>query len=531
MTIRSDKLPIGSRVARRGSRHLGADPTGALRAVPGDTRHVVRLTAPPVIAATVAGQHALWMATNLLARQFGVVAELRIATPAVELHPGIAILGGEGDLATTLATTARSIAGDDLDVVTVSDGDDGSVAIELVVGAGLPDHAMPAEARVSVLGAGWGAFVGAAVECVPSEALSDPNPFGPYFASCLGTAEVFKRLVGLRPGKGQYVEAMAVSLWDFAEHDSWESMPRGETPARLQLPPFYLVGAGAVGQAAAAVLAAAKVHGHATVIDNDAVDDTNGNRCVLVTVRDEGEAKAPLVARVLRTAGLSAFSYEGTWQSYTLSLPHNEQLPPLQTTEAGYRYELVLSCVDKNTARHAIQKIWPKYLIGGSTDGLSLQVSAYDMLSSWECLKCANPLEVAVGTIEEAARQLRGLPAAERRAILEARGVDIVAIERYLNDPRCGELGERELSRFVTAPDHHDWSVGFVSAAAGVLLAAQLVKLAAGGQQSAFPRDVAHTLRFSFLRPAPRRSFHRRSEECDCGELGRDEWGRLWSSE
>lgn len=519
----------GARAAIRGDRHLSADPGGALETIPPGESHVVRLSAPHSIASTAAGQHTLWMATNLLARQFGIIGELRIAVPAVDLRPSVGLLGEYGDLATTLVSTARSISADLIHVTTAPEGDEAPAAVEVVVGNAADSLSPDTQPRVAVLGAGWSALVGTSVVLAPEEALLDPNPFGPYSAACLGAGEVFKRLVGVRPGKGRLIETLALSLWDFREHESWESMPAGITPSKLSIPPFYLVGAGAVGQAVAAVLAAAHVQGHATVIDNDTVDDTNGNRCVLVTDGDEGKAKAPLAAAVLRAGGLTAFAFEGTWQNYVFNLPHEGQLPPLRSREAAYEYELVLSCVDKNTARHAIQNIWPRYLMGGSTDGLAVQVTAYDMLSPYECLKCANPLEVGAGTIEEVANQLRGLPLEERRARLEARGLDVEAIERYLNDPRCGELGERELSKFVTSPGDHDWSVGFVSAAAGVLLGAQLVKYAAVGGGVAFPSEEGHTLRFNFLRPAPKHSLHRRIEGCSCTVEGRADWASMWA--
>lgn len=525
-----DEQPQGGTSARalhRGSRHLGADPGGAMRAASLKQPCAVRLSASITTAATIAGQHALWMATNLLARQFGVISELRIAVPAVNMREHVALLGAHGDLGETLTSMARAIAGSVMTIVAATEHDAVSVSIELIVG----DHGdtTGAQTRLNLLGAGWGTFVGDAVQTVPIDALADPNPFGPYFAACLGSGEVFKRAVGVMPGKGTFIETMSLSLWDFAEHEGWASMPVGATPQQLLLPSLYLVGAGAVGQATAAVLAAAQVHSHVTVIDRDIIDDTNNNRCVLVTEAHEGEAKATLVARLLNDSGISAFGFVGTWQEYAFQLPHAGQREELHALEQAYKYELVASCVDKNSARQAIQNFWPKYIVGGSTDGLAVQVAAYDMLSPYECLKCANPLDVAGSTIEEVASQLRNMSVAERRLVLEARGVDAAEVERYLNDPRCGEIGERELSKFCMSQGHHDWSVGFVSVAAGVLLGAQLIKVAASGTAIAFPKGEGNTLRFNFLRAGPRRSIHQRSERCVCASVGRQDWESLWS--
>jgi hypothetical protein len=73
-----------------GDRHLRpidglARPTGRRR---------VRITADDAVARSVAGQQTLWMLANLLARQFGVVAEIEIALPRVPLYQSVALFGG-----------------------------------------------------------------------------------------------------------------------------------------------------------------------------------------------------------------------------------------------------------------------------------------------------------------------------------------------------------------------------------------------------------------------------------------------------
>ncbi len=196
---------------------------------------------------------------------------------------------------------------------------------------------------------------------------------------------------------------------------------------------------------------------------------------------DEGSPKAKLVERVFAPVGITSFASELQWPQYALELPHVGQSADLQRREGEYRYELVMSCVDKNQPRHAIQAYWPRYVMGGSTDGFGIQVAAYDMETRYECLMCSNPITATLMTIEGAAESLRGVPLRERREMLIARGLDADVIEQYLNDPKCGELGERELTKFMEHGGNPEWSVGFVSVAAGTLLAAQLMKFAIGG--------------------------------------------------
>jgi molybdopterin/thiamine biosynthesis adenylyltransferase len=307
------------------------------------------------------------------------------------------------------------------------------------------------------------------------------------------------------------------------------SGPSGIPLAGLELPPWYLIGAGAVGQALVAAIIAARVRAHLTVIDGDAIDDTNLNRYILAVLSNLGDSKADLAAGYLRAAGHSVYSYGSSWPKYAFSVPHIGQRADLQAYEAEYKYARVLSCVDKNTARRAIQQFWPQLLLGASTDGMGLQVTHYDMNGPYECLKCSNPAEVNLRTLEDAEADLRSRSAEEVRAAAHAVGADPDLVARYLADPKCGELGQQELAKFLAASDERAFSVGFVSVAAGVLLGAQLFKGELVGWDKAFPPDRGATLRLSFLNPGPHWSKHlRRKQECDCSSVGRQEYGALW---
>ena len=77
---------------------------------------VVRVAASPSVAATPAGQHCLWMLTNLLARQFGIITALKIDVPHVPLVPGISPFRIRQTLREALVNTAKLVAGDALDI-------------------------------------------------------------------------------------------------------------------------------------------------------------------------------------------------------------------------------------------------------------------------------------------------------------------------------------------------------------------------------------------------------------------------------
>jgi len=178
-----------------GDRHLR--PIGGLSRPGGGRR--VRITAGDTVSRSVAGQHTLWMLANLLARQFGVVAEVEVAVPRVPLHPQVALFGGREHLPDTLAEVVRLVAGDAVRVAAGVEPAD----VEVIVGC---DEAgrLPCTHRVAVLGAGWRVFAGRP-GAVPDADLDDTNTLGPYFAACVAAGEVFKRLCGLQPGKGSFI--------------------------------------------------------------------------------------------------------------------------------------------------------------------------------------------------------------------------------------------------------------------------------------------------------------------------------------
>jgi SOS response associated peptidase (SRAP) len=78
-------------------------------------------------------------------------------------------------------------------------------------------------------------------------------------------------------------------------------------------------------------------------------------------------AKAPLLARFLQDRGFTTLTYPGHWQAYVTGQGREANRPDLAELERRYLYRFVLSCVDDNGARHALQNLWPDMLIGGST--------------------------------------------------------------------------------------------------------------------------------------------------------------------
>lgn len=512
---------INQELARkRGDRHLRQGVGNHLGSPDLSARYRVRLCASKEVAATVGGQHSLWILSNLLARQFGVISELEIDVPRVPLLLGVALFGAMSELPETLLNTAKVVAGAALSVE-LSSGASEEATVEVVVGkASVQGHATY---RVGLVGDGWNLFVGNP-ERMPSVIPLSGGSLGPYFAACIAAGEVFKRLCGLREGRGSFTESLFMSLWNFQAAETWDELPLGQWPVPLILLPFYLAGLGAVGQAVIATLAASSdIQGYITGVDADVIDDTNLNRYPLATQNDIDRRKSELFDSLLGQ-GIKGYGYFGRWEDYIANpSQHHLQREDLRELERQYRYELVLSCVDKNPGRHAIQSCLPEYILGASTLGLGLAVALYDMHSPHECLKCFNPI-IPEKTLEEIATELGKLSPEERAVQAKERGADISAIEAHLREPKCGQLGEQELAKFQA---RQDWSVGFVSVAAGVLLAAQTIKFSMVGPE-AFPSALGNTLRFSFLKPGPFWSSHLRRQECDCVRENQNLHRKMW---
>ncbi len=219
------------------------------------------------------------------------------------------------------------------------------------------------------------------------------------------------------------------------------------------------------------------------------------------------------------------------WLGLNGDPPNNghEQCADVRALEQDWKFRRVLSCVDKNAPRHSIQNVWPELIIGGSTFECGVLVQVYDLRSGGECLKCSNPIELDQRTIEGETDRWKKMTPSERRQIAEQKGLNLQAIETHLDQPECGQLGQQEIAKFVLDP-RRDWSVGFVSVAAGVLLAAKTVQSEIAGLDAAFPVLRGQALRFSFLNPGPAISRHQRSEKCNCREKGKSSHQRLWGS-
>lgn len=515
---------------RLGDRHHRPDPTGKLRDRPLLTASRVRLRVSPALSATRVGQLGAWLAVNLLARLEGLVDEVELDCPDASTHRDVrALMPGlhaQPELRDFLCDVAASAASKLVRVSTET----APVSAELILGGAevRPDYA--AANHIWSFGYGWLASVGHSPTVDRAHVIEEWNPLGMYLAVCYGVGEVFKVLKGSKSGESLAIDQLYASLWSGVHAACCQDLEDGPVVRDLILPPTYLVGAGAVGQATLLALITATGGAQSvTIVDGEQLDHTNRNRYVLTFEAEAADKlnKAEFAATVARSLGAHAFGVARHWQQYIerTSKPHPD--PAMQMKEAALRYELILACVDKNRARHELQRTWPRDILGASTDGLRAQAVHYDMRTTTACLACHNPIPAFDQVLDRLRGELKGQSAELQRRRLIELGItpeEVEAAIGYIEDPKCGELGQEVLRKFAD-DGPPAFAVGFVSVAAGLLLARHWIRFALFGPAAVTPSDRCY-LSINFYNGRCLWHEEKLKDQCDCKE--RTCWQSLW---
>ncbi|MGN7873639.1 ThiF family adenylyltransferase [Roseateles sp. 22389] len=502
-------------------RHLRPDPQGVLDEQAATKTGVVLVQVSEPMAAALGVQHLVWMLVNLLSRQFKVVDEVVLDVPAtVPVQPGVAAFGVKATLLETLEECVRLVSGPHIKVARAGLGTQHDVA--LLIGNGTP----VAPWHWRLYADGWRYFVGLDGE-VPATPPQSGLSIGPYLCASYAAGEVFKLFRGMKPGKGEFVRALFTSAWTVSNADSWAELGDGPAAAEFGLlPHFYFAGAGAVAQAAALCLGSSGFKGSCSAVDKDDLDLTNDNRYALSTRDDDGASKAQMLQAYLQTHGFECRALPEWWETFAASGGKFAPNPEMRTLERGFKFPIVLSCVDKNKPRHALQNALPQLLIGGSTDGLTAKASIFDLGAGTACLKCHNPLQSRNTVIQARRASLQMLEGEARLAYARELGLTEADVELLLSAGGCGKLSEGDLERFSAGTP--EMSVGFVSITAGVLLVVQLLRYLQLGAADATQDGAMAVATFARARVRPLQVGN--DQSCDCEPLLRVRWKGIWSS-
>ena len=448
----------------------------------GKTRQVaVTVVAAPGTAHLAAAQHTAWMLVNLLARAVGIVTIVRVTCPPLVPVAGRVIPLASRDLPLREALVA---GGQAIGAVPVEAAGHPQAGDTVIITCGThPDAAQWPGARYAA-GHGWWGGVSSQPLLVGDPASN--LPFGPYVAASLAAAEVYLRARLPASAYGAAAQAVGWDCWTQALTPS----PAPGAPATipdLDMSGTALAGAGAVGTVwIHAIWATPGVRGSVLIADADkaGVTNSNLNRCPLFGAASLGEPKAAEAARICHDATV-------TWD------PRKARFEDLGTTPG-----ILVSAVDTNRAREALQDRYPPRILSASTRDLRAETLRAGPPGQGACLRCYNPPE-PLPADDDLRAQVRAGGAQAIRALAEQAGVSEAAVRRWLDQPGCDEVGDRLLATLRSdAPEPPPrFAAGFTSVMAGTMLAAETIKLLLG--QPVSPHiPGANNVTFQFLKPA-----------------------------
>jgi hypothetical protein len=439
------------------------------------------------VARKPAAQHLAWMLLNLLARQSFEIREIELNIPAgVPLRGRLSPLVSQSrDL---LGALIEGVGQINPSVLTKSEVTVTKISVRVGPGP-IPE----ADFSLATSADGWCGYVGR----LPAEIIGESaNPIGAYVAASLCAGEVFKFVRAMRETSGTYARRLWLDAYRLQVSEEYRTTP--ELPSDFCLQPTIVAGVGAVTNGFLHTLYPLDgLHGEMTLIDNDpqGITDTNLGRYVLFGLPHvvTFHLKASTAAAMFAGSGITIHPVDRSWQDW-------------YAENSSASLGMVISAVDKNASRHAIQDALPRLILGAATNGMRAQVNLYDVPVGSPCLRCRNPIEERVAD-DIIIKKLIGLPKEERDAEARRAGISPEELEEFLADPRanCGKVSGTTLQKFAGVTDEPAWSVGFVSLLSGVLLAAEYLKINVGGLRSALTAR-RNMFRFQFWRPADART-------------------------
>ena len=343
------------------------------------------------------------------------------------------------------------------------------------------------EATTTVIDSvGWLALLNPPEAGYPLSKENHNSPFGALLAAALGAAEVFKYLLHPPVGTIAHFGSVTLSAFDY----SLNGMDPGPwLPSQLRLPWGLLGGIGAVGNAFLLALSLVDgLSGDLLVIDQDIVESTNLNRYVLAyeadADREHPVGKTQLAMRLFHGRALRVSPHQEPLNS-VLGKIHREEIT---------RPEILLSAVDNNDARWAMQNLWPQLILEGATDHTLSQVSRHEYGKPLACLGCIHPRNTTPKGDASYIRDMISRSGILGEAItLSHQNADTIlladhiapeapeyqrrVLQRNIGKPICSILSELEL--ISTKPTDElpvQPSVSFVSMMSGLFMAGELVK-------------------------------------------------------
>lgn len=383
---------------------------------------------------------------------------------------------------------------------------------DIVLSIGAPTT-MTAKRSAFCCGTQWVAALDQALDSAGEGIL------GCLYGATIGAAQVLLHALDLA---GASYQPMPPHCFNLLDHSS--TPHNGPSLGSIHVPESHLVGVGAVGSACLYALAHLPgVTGQIHLIDNEPVDESNLNRYVLMRQSDLECSKVDVGARAFSGHGLSVVPHEMTYDQFARDLQRS--------------VDLLLTPVDSEEGRCALAKELPRRVINAATGGTTVTLSTHGFADGKACLHClylpranqksrseivADDLGLSVAEVQERIASNAPLEPRLVASIESHRGVPPGTWATYAGKPIlsfydaaiCGEAALRLPTDNVIAP------LSFISCAAGILLAAELVKL---GSRDLKPYALDNYLRLDTLQ-RPNSAFRRVMQQettgtCICHDL------------
>ncbi|MCI0724483.1 MAG: hypothetical protein L0338_36795 [Acidobacteria bacterium] len=386
----------------------------------------------------------------------------------------------------------------------------GETVIEISVG--------PAQGRanVEVASDGWLVFLNKGVEPGPSS-----NPVGAYLAACLAVAELFKHFLkssGLTANLKRPIalhQATQFSTFDYSI--GRPEAPNPALPTGAKLGPVLIAGVGSGGSATILTLASMPgAAGPFAFVDPDEVVERNIQRLPFATAEDAHTRR-----RKVAIAGGLIQQCTGE-QCILREKPYQECREEMRSL--GF-LDLVVGTVHTGAARREIQKDLPRVLLDAAATQNGEAIIRRVFFGDSACMGCFYPRDTVYAE-DKVLSQVLGLEIEEIEYLrstnarftedqvrrMKGRGVDhLPEVGEPYGDWRqkCAQLPlfVESSSTEVPAP--------FVTAAAGVLLAGEIIK------ERLFRNSVLRSLLLldTLGRFSPAYPCFRGTEKCDiCGD-------------
>jgi hypothetical protein len=196
-------------------------------------------------------------------------------------------------------------------------------------------------------GSGWGAYVGPSPSPLPRSA--EPNPFGPGFAAIIAMAHLFIH---------DFTLPTVPMLFDTLHWQSTQTRPSGSTPeVNLDLGDLWVIGTGSVGTSLLYFLTLFTRNFDTVLIDMDEVKVENLNRAAIFGVPDVGQKKVVATAKFLNSLGVRSVRTEVAALHESAIWTNRQEGTP----------DIVVSAANEMNVRYNIEQACPPIQIYGTT--------------------------------------------------------------------------------------------------------------------------------------------------------------------